>query len=236
MKNKGSAFILALVVTQIIFLIITASLHLSNYQMLITSVFSRNINGYSLAEGGVFTAKSLLNEILFENKFSVSEKIFDEINEISDLSTIIINESTPGIHTGVFNSKTVGGEKDMLFKNRFKELIDAEMLKTLDYMYGWGNAYKINYNFILNDMYDAEYEITAEMKYSNGGFDIVSKAVNLATGISDTAIGRIVFKFDAGEELIELVYENGSYIIKAMTIENTCNFRYELISLKKQFE
>ena len=203
--NRGNALILVVTVMLSVFALASVSLGLSNYEMLATNSSVLNINGYALAEGGVANAERLFNEILSARFYSVSESAFDEI--------------LSGGTSGAALDLTSHGETDNMFKTIFGRLMDGAVLDAMSSAY----AYELK----LNDAFETEYRITVTAEFAEGGFEIISKAMNLKTKVTDTAIGRVEFAFDAGAE----VYGMNSY-----RAERAGSARYEIKNIKKAFE
>jgi len=230
-NGSGSALILVVVAMMIIFITVTVSLSLSNYGVLSTNAHAKNINGYQLAEGGVFMAESLLNDMLRARIHVVSEQAFDQITSIAAEGLTVHEKNAPGTAGGVFHLIDENN-LHILFDIFFSELIDGEVRAALMEA---GGVYNFEYDFLLNDLYDSAYEIAVSVKYSSGGFDIISVAHNRGTGIKDTAEGRIEYFY---KPVYELIYDppgGGMISFETLTISDAGNFRYEIKSVKKAF-
>ena len=204
--KRGSALILAVTVMTVVLMIASASLNLSGYGRAATSSAALNANGYALAEGGVINAERLLNKILYARFYPVSERAL----EILKPDAFALNANND------------------LFKMVFGGLMDGEA----ENYFGAPYVYVIN----LNDNYETQYRISVSVKLSGGGFDVTSSALNIQTGVTDTAAGRIEFAYEPGAETADFVSSGGYPELESLSVEGADCFRYEIKSVKKAFE
>ena len=231
--KRGNILVLVAVIMLIVFTYVSVAMNASHGQMLATSAYAGNFNGYRMVEGGLRYAEKLLNEILSANLHAASEAAYERI-EIMNRSGILFEENgavylkipetgVPADLSAVFAGQR--GKGNVLFKtliNKFADEAICEFLVTADSV----AIYK--YTVAINDGRDTEYDVTVNIEYANGGFDITATAMNAQTGARDAAIGRAEFIFDPGTETV--TSGGGLYI------QNVDSFRYELVAVKKAFE
>ena len=217
--ERGGALIVVTVTALIVFATAAASLGITGYGALATESAVRNINGGALAEGGVFNAERLLNKV-FEARFrSVAEAAFDMITDMDFFEACVYSETDGAYHL------YGGGETDALYKKTFAELMDecAREFVSAPYVY----------EYSANDMYDTKYVVTVDIKYFAGGFDVASAAINLTTGVTDKAVGRIELIIGDGAEVADA---GGGASVKTLSVGGFGDCRYALASVKKAFE
>ena len=218
-RETGSALVLAVTAMMIALMTASAALSLTGNQMLVTKSRAANMNGYLIAEGGAHNAVAVLNKIVSSNINKIAEAAFKIIIE-TGAETIEYRASDDSYH--LFTN----GEDDALFKRTFGELMDIEITKTFKAL-----IYEIN----LNDGRETKYKISVAVKYSGGGFDIISSAQNLLTGVTDTVSGRAEFVFSAGGETVLPEFDGTNPRFGVLIIENADGFIYEMKSVKKAF-
>jgi len=236
MKNSskhGNILILVAVIMLIVFTYVSASMNAAHAQMLATGAYAGNCNGSRMAESGLYYAEGLLNKILSANLHAVSGAAYERI-AIMDRSIITFEEGgnaflkTPETGVPADLSATLAGQRgkaNVLFKSIVKKYADEAVCA---YFTAAGRAFACGFTIALNDGRGTEYDVTVDIEYSDGGFDMIATAMNVQTGATDAAAGRAVFTYDPGTETVT----SGGGLI----IQNAGAFRYELIAVKKVFE
>ena len=237
-SSGGNALVMIVVMMLITFIFSSAAAHTAHMQMLATGAYVVNANGRRLAEGGVYEGAAYLNDILRAKSRAASESAYGRILSMEAAGLDIKYEDN-----GVFYLQVPDaglpmdlrqelqdrlGEKNVLFKTIYKKYMDDEVRLFLESAAGAGGAFEYVYSLNLNDIHESEYQITVEIRYADGGFDISATTVNLKTGVMNAASGRVLFSFADGAETMSA--DN------TLTIENAGSFGYGLVSAKKAFE
>jgi len=236
-KSGGNALIMIVVMTLITFVFASVAAHTAHMQMLATNAYIMNANGRRLAEGGVHDGAAYLNEILDARSRAASESAFERILSM-EAAGMDISYTDNGVRylkvpdadlpaDLIDELQRLRGKENVLFKSVYKKYMDEEVRLFLESAAG-GGLFTYDYSLNINDIHETRYRITVAIRYADGGFDITATALNLETGVTNTASGRAAFAFADGAETLSA---GGT-----LTIENAGGFVYGLVSVKKAFE
>lgn len=186
-SEKGNAIILVMFITLSCTILISTALYITFNQFQYSQMYKKSSNMDYLAISG---AEEAINNINNTIKINFSSILNNSISEIlSDVSN---------------NNKSIEYRDTIGFKIKSDSLnkkIETKIYNILDNKIKL--PYKISYNI---EAENCNYKINVEVKGSKGNYNITSKATNVDTKVTCSAIGEIKLQTNANIE--NYIFEN----------------------------